>query len=128
MSEEAPREGELVRNSTGQFVAGQSGNPGGRPKGSKNKITLLRQSLELQLREQAEPQMASILDKAMELALEGDRQMLKLLLEMWISKSAGADEKATEKVAIQINNVGGPKKAVEVIDVTPTEDEEPQDG
>ena len=86
-----------------QFKDGQSGNPLGRPKGSKNKITLLRQSLELQLREAAKDRMPEVLDKAIELALEGDRTMLKLLLELHMAKGVPENEKAAEKVEITIN-------------------------
>lgn len=86
-----------------QFKEGVSGNPGGRPKGSKNKITLLRQSLELQLREASQDRMPEVLNKAFELALAGDRTMLKLLLELHMSKGAAESEKAAEKVEIKIS-------------------------
>ena len=109
---------EVTRNADGTFPKGVSGNPVGRPKGSKNKITLLKQSLEVQLREQAEPFMSGVLDKAIELAMEGDRTMLKLLLELHLSKGVSDDVKASEKLAIQINTTGAP----EVKDITPTED------
>ena len=117
-----PVKGELVRDEEGKFVAGKSGNPSGRPRGSKNKITLLRQSLELQLREQAAPDMAGVMDTAVKLALDGDRAMIKLLLEMHMSKSSPDDAKGAERVAIQINNLAPPKDA-EVIDVTHNEEE-----
>lgn len=86
-----------------QFKEGTSGNPGGRPKGSKNKITLLRQTLELQLREAARDRMPEVLDKAFELALQGDRTMLKLLLELHMAKGVPENEKAVEKVEISIS-------------------------
>lgn len=96
----------------GQFKPGQSGNPEGRPKGSKNQITLLKESLEVMLRERSEPQMAKVLDKAIELALEGDRTMLKVLLELHMSKGVTDNGgKATEKVQITIN---GPEVKKEV--------------
>jgi hypothetical protein len=117
------KQGTLIRNDQGQFVEGVSGNPLGRPKGSKNKITLLRQSLELQLREQAAPDMGAVLQKAVDLALSGDRAMLKLLLEMHIAKGSSDDVNATEKVAIQINNLGR-RQDPEVIDITSNEDTE----
>jgi hypothetical protein len=100
----------------GKFVKGQSGNPAGRPKGSKNAITLLKQSLELQLREQAAPDLGAVLDKAVELALDGNPAMIKMLLEMHMSKGLNDESNATEKVAIQINSA--PMHKVEVIDIT----------
>lgn len=99
---------EIKRTEAGTFPKGVSGNPEGRPKGSKNQITLLKQSLELQLREQAAPDLGKVLEKAIELALEGNPAMIKLLLELHMSKNTSDDPKAAEKVAIQINSHGGP--------------------
>jgi hypothetical protein len=95
---------EVVKKTNG-FVKGESGNPGGRPKGSKNQITLLRQSLELQLREAAAPDIVNVMKKAVELALDGDRTMIKLLLELHMAKQVNDNEHAAEKVSIQINTV-----------------------
>lgn len=58
---------------TTKFIKGQSGNPTGRPKGIKNKATLLRESLEDDL--------PSLLDVVKKQALEGDIQAAKLILE-----------------------------------------------
>jgi len=114
---------EVVKKDT-KFQKGVSGNPGGRPKGSKNKITLLKQSLELQLRDQAAPDMQAVMDKAVELALEGDKHMIKLLLDLHVSRAGNNDEtKGSDKVAIQINTVETPSintvediKDVEIIE------------
>jgi hypothetical protein len=97
-----------------QFVAGNSGNPSGRPKGSKNQITLLRQSLELQLREAAAPNMAAVMQKAVDLALEGDRSMIKLLIELHVSKQNSEETNAVDKVQIHISS------APVVTNVTPS--------
>lgn len=56
------------------FVPGQSGNPGGRPKGSRNRATLLAQAL---LNDTAE----ELIRKALEMALGGDRSMITVLLK-----------------------------------------------
>lgn len=56
------------------FAPGQSGNPKGRPQGSRNKATLAIESL---LDGQAE----ALTQKAVEKALEGDMQALRLCLE-----------------------------------------------
>lgn len=58
----------------GQFNQGISGNPTGRPKGSRNKATLALQCL-------FEDEAQQIGRKAVELALEGDLHAMKLVLE-----------------------------------------------
>lgn len=113
----------VTREDDGRFKKGVSGNPVGRPKGSRNKITLLKQSLELQLREQAAPDMGGVLAKAVELALEGDKAMIKLLLEQHMSKGVTEDAKVSEKVAIQIN-AGVAPEVKEIPQPTETEDEQ----
>lgn len=56
------------------FRPGQSGNPNGRPKGSRNRATLLAQEL---LGDEGE----TIMRKAIDLAKSGDKLALKLCLE-----------------------------------------------
>jgi hypothetical protein len=56
-----------------KFIAGQSGNPSGRPKGSKNRHTELREALKDDLPE--------ILVTLKERALAGDMAAMRLLLE-----------------------------------------------
>jgi hypothetical protein len=95
-----------------QFKPGQSGNPAGRPVGSKNKITLLKESMELLLREEATPDdMKSVMRKALEMAMDGDRSMIKLILELHMSKGSSQDTgKAVEKVNINISGPTNVKK------------------
>lgn len=57
-----------------QFEDGQSGNPAGRPKGARNRTTLLMQEL-------LEGEAERITRKAVELALEGDTVAIRLCLE-----------------------------------------------
>jgi hypothetical protein len=76
---------------------GQSGNPLGRPKGSKNKITLMKLQLEGELRTQIKRDMQDIVAKAITMAKEGDAQMIKLLVDKCISP-ARADESEGEGV------------------------------
>jgi hypothetical protein len=102
---------------------GQSGNPAGRPKGVKNAITLKKQILELELREKSEKQIHKVLAKAFELALAGDRMMIKMLLEFHISKAAAVEEEGQGKsqVAVVIQNLTNEPAKQEVITVTPKE-------
>jgi hypothetical protein len=61
-----------------KFTKGQSGNPAGRPVGSKNKCTQFRELLENDL-----PALVSVLrDKA----LEGDMNAMRLLFERLVPK------------------------------------------
>jgi hypothetical protein len=63
-----------VKRHKGQFDKGISGNPTGRPKGSRNKATLALQCL-------FEDEAELIGRKAIELAKEGDMAAIKLVLE-----------------------------------------------
>ena len=56
-----------------RFKKGQSGNPAGRPKGTKDKRTAIRSLLE--------GKQAELVEKAVELALAGDTTALKLCLD-----------------------------------------------
>jgi hypothetical protein len=113
---------EVARRPDGTFPKGVSGNPAGRPKGRRNEITLLKESLELELREQGASRMPEILDTAIQLALAGDTTMIKLLLELHMTKGGTGDVKAgQEKVTI---NIKGPSDAERpIIDITPDEGE-----
>ena len=55
------------------FVSGQSGNPKGRPKGSRNRVTLAVEGL-------IEGKAEQLAGKAIELALEGDSTLIRALL------------------------------------------------
>ena len=63
--EQADASGAAAQNGHKGFVPGKSGNPKSRPKGSKNKVTLLAQKL---LDGEAE----SLTRKCIELALDGN--------------------------------------------------------
>lgn len=105
---------------TTKFKPGQSGNPNGRPVGSKNKITLLKESMELMLREEAGPEdLREVMRTALDLAKKGDRSMIKLVLELHMSKGTTQDQgKGVEKVQI---NIKGPEKSTVKTKGTPEE-------
>jgi hypothetical protein len=96
---------------------GQSGNPAGRPKGAKNKVTLMKIALEGELRTQLGPHMASILAKAIDMANKGDASMIKLLVDKTIPTTKASDEEASdkEKIVIQIGRL--PERADESIPI-----------
>ena len=63
----------MSRTKKGQFAAGKSGNPLGRPKGALGRATRWREALE--------PHGDDLFKVAVEHALDGDMQALKLCLE-----------------------------------------------
>ncbi len=107
------------------FKPGQAANPLGRPVGSKNRITQQKIGIEAQLRDQLGEYMPEILQKAIELALKGDKVMLKLLLEMTMSKAVAVEEvgEGKDKVQVTIRRLNidhmDVKNEEKLIDVTP---------
>jgi hypothetical protein len=73
---------ETLRTTEGRFSPGQSGNPAGRPKGSRNKASLVAEAL---LEEATGPVVA----QAIETALAGDGPMLRTLVQAMFPKNAG---------------------------------------
>jgi hypothetical protein len=63
----------LPRGRGRPFFSGQSGNPKGRPKGSRNRVTLAVEAL-------IEGKAEELAGKALELALEGDPTLIRALL------------------------------------------------
>ncbi len=61
----------------GDFPKGKSGNPKGRPKGSRNKATILAEEL-------LDGEVEELVRRCIELALEGDQVALKLCMECLI--------------------------------------------
>ena len=67
------------------------------------------------LREDAAEHMQDILMTAIKKAKKGDNQMIKLLLELHMSKSGDVDDRTSDdKITININSMDTPS-----IDVTP---------
>jgi len=127
--EEEVKSGELQRTSKGTFVKGQSGNPLGRPKGSKNQITLAKLALEEQLRDALGPQMAEVAAKVVMQALEGDKSSQKLVWDSIMSKQALTEDKTSgskQEIKVRTMNVmRGDVIEGEIIDDSTTI-EEPQ--
>lgn len=94
----------LTRDNLGRFVAGVSGNPKGRPKGAKNRLTLVREAIAESLTNDLAGDVHEILDKAKKMALKGDQQMIKLLLKDFIlAPKEDEDEKGKGPGKIQIS-------------------------
>jgi hypothetical protein len=92
----------LAPRTSSRFVKGQSGNPNGRPKGSRNKITLMKLALEGELRTQLKPDMAEILAVAILKAKSGNEAMIKLLLDKTLPTTKAAEDEAPTKEKVQI--------------------------
>jgi len=52
--------------------------------------------------------MAAVMQKAVDLALEGDRSMIKLLIELHVSKQNSEESNAVDKVQIHISSASPP--------------------
>lgn len=89
-----PKEGTLIRNKEGQFVKGVSGNPSGRPKGSKNRITILKMQTEEAWRERNQEKLDELLDIIIQDALDGDKSARKMIFDSVISKANVQEDKA----------------------------------
>lgn len=89
------------------FKPGQSGNPNGRPKGSKNAITLVKLAMESELRAQMKGHMSDVVAAVIAQAKAGDFNSQKLLWDAWVSKSraSGDDDLPKERVVIQVGRL-----------------------
>jgi len=117
-------EGKLVRAKNGQFVKGAGGNPSGRPKGSKNAITVQKLLLEEAFRGDLSADMAEVLALVVKQALTGDKVSQKLVWEASVSRqSIGEDKAAGNKQSITVHtmNVRGADIEGEFTDITDEE-------
>jgi len=116
-----PTKGEMVRNADGQFIEGVSGNPKGRPKGSKNRITLLKLQTEEAWRDRNQARLDTILDMILADALDGDKSARKMIFDAIVSKANVQEDKAAgQKQEIKVHrmvvNQGADGSKIEEVD------------
>ena len=105
------------RNNKGNpnMVKGKSLNPNGRPKGSVNKYTALS-------RELMSTKGPEIVEKVIEMALEGDRTCLKMCMDRILPTTKAVELRASEGSGQVVINIGGLEaKVIEAEEVAPLE-------
>jgi hypothetical protein len=96
-------------------------NPAGRPKGSKNEITILKMAMESTVRAGNIDQIGRILKGILDDAEAGDKDCRKLVWASVMSKAGYEQQQNSgERPSITLRVEGAPVKQVEYIDVTPT--------
>ena len=90
----------IDRDNLGRFVKKVQGSNPGRPKGSKNRTTLIKQAMEEALTRNAAENFTAILDQAIDMAKEGDKDMIKFVLGDVLKEARRADpeEADTKKI------------------------------
>ena len=91
------------------WTKGQSGNPAGKPKGTKNKLTLLREAQMEKQEKKLLKKYPELMETVMTQAVEGCRQSHKMMMELF-EKNKRADEEKGEGADKSINiNIMGAK-------------------
>ena len=106
---------------------GQSGNPTGRPKGAKNKATMIREALETNTMKELQRRYPKLLKKAIDMAEEGNEKMLKLFLERIIPVAhVDKDEKGrgVNSINIVVNPIENNNGNVIDAEVVESDDDE----
>lgn len=118
---------EVIKHHGGMWLPGQSGNPAGRPRGSKNRLVELKRELELAVRDNLNPKVIrGILERMAEMALAGDVKAAKLILDKVLTNASEGEEEGTQQgtFVFQVKNLTLKHDAAlgsvhPVIDVTP---------
>jgi hypothetical protein len=96
------------RRKDGTFMKGTSGNPKGRPEGSKNVITLQKLALEEAFRESLGDDMADVLSLIVKQALDGHGASQKLIWDANVSKQNISDDKSAgvkQEIRVRTMNI-----------------------
>jgi hypothetical protein len=121
----------VVLDERGKFVKGFSGNPNGRPKGQKNRTTLMKEGMEadwLKFLKEEDPSREErisrwnlLMERVYEQAMKGDAKALNLIIgevhkDLRVMNQIQAKTDAGPR-SVKINiNTKGPKEVGQVID------------
>lgn len=115
------------RSSNGQFPVGISGNPKGRPKGSKNEVVALKADIELAMRQHVKPEkLMKVIEKVLNKAANGNMAAAKLVFDYFLSRVSDNDDSGKEQPAIRVIVENATFKVeqerAQVVEVTQVED------
>lgn len=117
-----------MKNKT-SFPKGKSGNPRGRPKGSKNSTTILKEALKQDFDKALQKDFSKIMKAIVDKAKEGDMVAAKMILDrvVPVTKAIDFGAKGGENLGITIKVENMATAQIDeqpAIDVTPTKGEE----
>ncbi len=95
------------RDDNGRFVQGHSGNPAGKPLGTRNKTTMVKEFIEQALTNELAEDAIEIMETAILKAKNGDNAMIKFLLGDILSevRREAAGNKGSGAVVVTVNNM-----------------------
>lgn len=110
------------RTEKGQFLAGVSGNPKGRPKGSKSEVTQLKTDIELALRQHVHPEkLKKVVEKVLNKAANGNMAAAKLIFDYFLSRVSDGEDNGNAppaiKVVVENITIAKQPQSIEVIQI-----------
>ena len=96
------------------FKKGVSGNPNGRPKGARTKSVELRKAIEQEAMKEMSTAMPDLIKKALEMAQDGNENMLRFCIERFVPKAAPSEggQKGIGGIVINVSSMDQVKEKV----------------